>query len=265
MATPDTLPISSIWAARYLPATAASVLVWDHILTIEREVRYIWFNKGIRLRSQLLFAMNRYATTVMIIYMAYVFSGSNHVHLSDSRYDSRSSMWNISSFRFSCRTFIWFFASFSAIFVSISHFIIILRIYTLWDKRRKVAYILVGAFFTAISITTAFTVLTAHDLQPYMHFNALLHTCAVGGNYVPRALSVALGSTSLFDLFIVVMVTFNVLDRPRTFQVKVLHELQRDGFRMFLGLFLLRLADLLMSLLGNSSNFYVLLSYVSLS
>ncbi|KAF8976864.1 hypothetical protein BDQ17DRAFT_1267057, partial [Cyathus striatus] len=130
-------------------ATAASVLVWDHILTIEREVRYIWFNKGIRLRSQLLFAMNRYATTVMILYMAYV--------------------------------------------------IIILRIYTLWDKRRKVAYILVGAFFTAISITTAFT--------------------------------------SLFDLFIVVMVTFNVLDRPRTFQVKVLHELQRDGFRMFLGLF----------------------------
>ncbi|KAF8990933.1 hypothetical protein BDQ17DRAFT_1333156 [Cyathus striatus] len=102
-----------------------------------------------------------------------------------------------------------------------------------------------------ISVTVIFTVLTAHELQSFVYYSPLLHTCSIKDTYNMKTLAVALGSMSMFDLFIVVMVTFNVLDQLRRNHVKVLHVLQCDGFRMFMGLFILHLANLMMVLLGD--------------
>lgn len=76
MALPSDLPMPPLTASRlvflaeadhivrYLLYSALTAMVWDHILTFRREVKYIWRARWTV--SKALFIFNRYVTTVII-------------------------------------------------------------------------------------------------------------------------------------------------------------------------------------------------------
>lgn len=63
-----------------LPIVSGLVaLLWDHLLTLDEEIRVIWTCRG---RSgylaKLLFALNRYGSEIILLFIAY---GPNIIHL----------------------------------------------------------------------------------------------------------------------------------------------------------------------------------------
>ncbi|KAJ7101374.1 hypothetical protein B0H15DRAFT_815862 [Mycena belliarum] len=216
---------------------AATLLFFDHSITFVEELDFIWFNKAAGLGNRLGFLVNRYLTEAMVLYVSYMLSGDSK-GLTD---------------RVSCQIFLWLFAIASTVFVAVSHFIIMARLYTLWDRRPRIKWILMAAFSVAISISMTFSILSAHQVQPFLKYNLILHMCTFAKK--PWALPFMLGALTSFDLFIIVATVINALDRPHQKQADVMTALQRDGALMFT-------VNLMMAVFGNPSNCFVTLSFV---
>ncbi|KAJ7131557.1 hypothetical protein C8R43DRAFT_1133773 [Mycena crocata] len=257
-----TITQPSIFATRQrdlVAAIAAAMLLYDHILTWVEEVTCIWNNPAAGAGNRIGFMVNRYITEAMVIYVAYMLSGGSE-GLTD-------------------KDFIWLFAIASTVFVALSHFIIMARVYTLWDRRKMIKWILMGSFGVAISISMAFSILSAHEVQPFLEYNPVIHMCTFAKK--PWSLPFMLGALTVFDLFIIALTVWNALDRPHQKQADVMTALQRDGAMMFVGLFrkshcsksllycshefflpVLRVVSLMMAIFGDPSNCFVTLSFV---
>ncbi|TFK31183.1 hypothetical protein BDQ12DRAFT_672059 [Crucibulum laeve] len=68
---------------------------------------------------------------------------------------------------------------------------------------------------------------------------------------IPVSLPVAFGSVTLFELIILVMLVYNAIGSPRRTHLEILYTLQRDGFLIFLSLFVLRLINLIFAVFGH--------------
>ncbi|KAJ7751540.1 hypothetical protein DFH07DRAFT_826348 [Mycena maculata] len=234
---------ASIMATRYFSAVAVALVFCDHCLTSGDEIQFIWMNTKAGSGNRAGFLINRYVTEAMVAYVTYMLSG-----MAGGQTDRV------------CQIFIWLFAIASTVFVAVSHFLIISRLYTLWDRRKIIKWILLGSFGVTISIAMAFCILAAHQVQPFLVYNPLLHMCTF--TQKPWALPYMLGALTLFDGFIILMTIVNALDRPHHTQADVVTALVRDGALMFVGLFVLRFINLMMAIFGNPSNCFVTLSTV---
>ncbi|KAJ7508591.1 hypothetical protein B0H11DRAFT_2217873 [Mycena galericulata] len=201
---------ASIFATRYVSAVGVTALIYDHGLTCKDEVNLIWTNPAAGPLSRLGFLVNRYLTEATAIYVAYMLSGGSH-GLQNQSYPA--------------------FKSVNQVPV-----IVMSRVYVLWDRRRSIKWILMGAFGVAISITMIFAILAAHQVQAELEYDPDIHMCVFSKK--PPGLPVMLGAlhghieTGL-DLFIILMTIFNALDRPHEKQADVVTALQHDGARMF--------------------------------
>ncbi|KAJ7917184.1 hypothetical protein B0H13DRAFT_1995586 [Mycena leptocephala] len=233
------LPVASILATRYLSAAAIALLIYDHALSFDQEVTLIWLNTAAGAGNRIGFMINRYLTEAMVVYVSYMLSGN-----------SRGLTDNVRG----CRIFIWLFAIASTVFVAVSHFIIMARLYTLWDRRQEIKWVLMGSFGVTISISMSFSILAAHQVQPFLEYSLIIHMCTFAQK--PWALPFMLGTLTLFDLFIILMTVVNAFHRPYQKQADVVTALQRlvPPF--------LRFISLMMAIFGDPSNCFVTLSFV---
>ncbi|KAJ7149196.1 hypothetical protein C8R43DRAFT_1128565 [Mycena crocata] len=272
-------PVEEALGVKYFSAVAFVILVYDHLLSIDSERRTIWANENAHWHSRLTFFINRYSTEAVIGYVVYgkqrtleISDGHSWWLYPDSgdwdKFDSGHSGVSLrervpgslmSSYR-SCRRFIWLFGMASVVFGAISHFVIILRIYALWDRRKKVAQILITVFVVCISTTTILGIFCAIQLQSRVFYVESLRTCAFGTK--PVVLSVMLGVLSCFDLFIVVVTVCNALERPHLTNIEVVSALQIDGLKYFAAIFALRLADLIFSIYRSPAECFIAITLV---
>ncbi|KAJ7457992.1 hypothetical protein B0H11DRAFT_2319638 [Mycena galericulata] len=235
-----------VFAARYISAICVAAILYDHALTLRGEICHIWLNSAAGIGNRIGFLVNRYMSESIIIYVAYMDSGESrgitdqhNLELQCIRLDIHHRLHSIRSV------------------------IIVVRIYTLWDRRQQIKWILGIAFGVAISISFSFSVLSAQQIQSFVEYNTGIHMCVFLKK--PWALKFALAALTGFDLFIIIMTVINALDRPYQKQAEVMTSLQHDGARMFVCLFLLRLTSLIMSIVGDSKYFYVTLMSVFVS
>ncbi|KAJ6567331.1 hypothetical protein DFH09DRAFT_1034497 [Mycena vulgaris] len=256
---------ASIFATRYVPgkcskyfhafvntvplAVGTTALLYDHVLTIGDEVKLIWRNSAAGPMNRIGFTINRYITEAMAIYVAYSKCFCHTVNGVSSLSSAEC-----------CRDFIWVHSIAATVFIALSHFILMSRVYTLWDRRPLIKWILMGAFGVAISIAMVFAILAAHQVQSDLVYNPNIHMCEFSKK--PPALTVMLGAMTALDLFLIVMTIFNALDRPYQKQAEVMTALQHDGARMFAALFVLRLASLIMAIVGSPAYCFVTLTVV---
>ncbi|THU96984.1 hypothetical protein K435DRAFT_79281 [Dendrothele bispora CBS 962.96] len=241
--------IDSVLSARYLSAVALVSVVYDHFITFDQELKNIWGSNSSTGRGYLhkvTFVLNRYVASSVSAYTAFVLSGDGKGLLDDQ----------VSP----CRRFIWVFTMVATIFIGVTQFIIILRVYHLWDKRRSMTVILFLGFLISFSAATVLAVITVIKVQPVTHFFPFVNTC--GFLEIPKTLPYVLGSLLLFDLFLIVMAIFNALETPHDTHAEVFERLHRDGARLFLVLFILRLITLIMSVVGNPADTFAVLSVV---
>ncbi|KAJ3781596.1 hypothetical protein GGU11DRAFT_812308 [Lentinula aff. detonsa] len=222
--------VESLYRLRYLSGVALIVMVYDHLLTLDDEFSTIWANTNREYLQKLMFVVNRYYTEAMVIYVVYVSSGL--ASLDDAV----------------CRRFIWVFALTSTIFTATTHFFITLRLYHSWDKRKRMAIILLIAFTAFISAAAVLAVISAVQVQSVIYFISLLRACVIPD--IPTTLPYMMGTLFGFDLFIILLALFNAFERPHKTHADVLDALHRDGARLFLAVFLMRLFCLIISIIG---------------
>jgi len=233
-----------VFAERYISGISVTALLFDHILTLGREIDLIWFNPAAGVGNRIGFIVNRYVTEAVAIYVAYLNSGLGRDITTKN-----------------CQASVWLFSMASSVFIGISHFLIIMRVYTLWDRRQIIKRILTVAFGIEICMALAFSALAARQTvhETLYEYNAFIVMCAFSKK--PWALKFTLGVITLFDFFIIIMTVLNALDRPHRKQADVVTSLQHDGARMFSCLFLLRLTSFLVCVIGNQTIFLIPLMF----
>ncbi|KAJ6620564.1 hypothetical protein B0H10DRAFT_1945878 [Mycena sp. CBHHK59/15] len=190
---------ASVFATRYMSAVGIAALVYDHTLTFADEVRLIWLNSAAEPVNRCGFMLNRYVTEAIAVYVAYskplpVLGGiTRNLREQECVYKHYCGFYAHTK-RNSCIIFVWIHTIAATVFTANSHFIIAARVYTLWDRRKLIKWILMGTFGIAISISMAFSILAAHQK--------------------PAALPFMLGALTAFDLFMIVLTVFNALDHP---------------------------------------------------
>ncbi|KAJ7859260.1 hypothetical protein B0H13DRAFT_2356147 [Mycena leptocephala] len=226
---------ASVLANRYISVAGVAALLYDHILTFEDEVHLVWFNSASSIGYRLGFIINLYVTEALAIYVVYGNGGSysaeesHYVALSDLHLD----------FVHGC----------DGLYLELA------LLYSLWDRRRVIKWILGVASGTALSISLAFIVVVASEIQ--VSAGAM---CALLKK--PWALPFALGALTSLDLFVITMTVLNALDRPYKRQADVMITLQRDGAVMFVFLFLLRVINFVLSIAGDAMYCFVTVTLV---
>ncbi|KAJ3729511.1 hypothetical protein C8R42DRAFT_652186 [Lentinula raphanica] len=239
-----TADIQSLYRLRYLSGVALAVIVYDHLLTLDEEFSTIWASKSRDYLQKLMFVANRYYTEAMVMYVVYVSSGSANL-------DNE-----VSPIARVCRQFIWVFALTSTLFTAITHFFITLRLYHSWDKRKRMAVILVAAFVAFISAAAALAIMSAFQVQSVIYYVPFLKVCRIPD--IPGTFPYMMGTLLGFDLFIILLALFNAFERPHKTHADVLDALHRDGARLFL--VIMRLVCLVMSIVAMPADCFGILN-----
>ncbi|KAJ7780784.1 hypothetical protein DFH07DRAFT_793369 [Mycena maculata] len=221
---------------KYFSAVGLVAMVYDHVLTAHVEMQVVWLNKKVSLLSKLAFGVNRYMTEGVIAYTVYVLSGAAQ-GLDNAR-------------------FLWVFGGSAIVVGAISQAIIVLRIYDLWDQRKRVANALIYVFVVCIGATVMIGFVTEVQLKP--GFSEILGICVI--NVKPKILPVLFGVQSFFDVLIISFAVYNALESPRRSHIELISSLQRDGLTFLLVLFALRTAYLVSSIVGNAGQCFVIVS-----
>jgi len=229
-------------ATRYLSAAGLSVLIWDHCLTLEREKQLIWRSHSSFVKW--LFLATRYSVPIVLSIEAYTMSGINPSTLSETF----------------CQ--IWFAISFvlGATTLLVVNFLVMLKLWKLWDGKRVVLIFSILAFAVTGTGTVIIIALLTHETISSINFSMDLRVCA--GTNTPRLLKVLWALNCSFDLFVLLMVLWNALSRPREERTLLANVLYRDGILFFLSIsamgwmnfFVATVAPPSLSLLGVFSN-----------
>ncbi|KAJ7816771.1 hypothetical protein B0H14DRAFT_2844117 [Mycena olivaceomarginata] len=225
--------VNTLLFLRYLTAFGLASIVYDHCLTLGMEPKFIWMNPKTGLASKAGFALNRYLTEGIIAYMVYIFSGT-YTALNDET---------------SCGRFLWIFGFSAIIFGAVTHSIIVLRIYALWDQRTNVAKALMATFLVCIVATIVTGVFCELRLQSLFKFSEFFTTCLLSS--MPRLVSATFTVQSFFDVLILVIALYNALERPHRTNDEVITSLANNGFKFLLAIFCLRSLYLVSSLVGD--------------
>ncbi|KAJ7358048.1 hypothetical protein DFH08DRAFT_1042825 [Mycena albidolilacea] len=244
-----------VFADRYISAISMVVLLYDHSLILAQEVKLIWFNSAAGAGNRIAFVVNRYVAEAVAVYVAYLNSGLGR-GITTEVPPRPSLILNVNPKPFIYRT-LWIFSMTSSIVFAMSHFVIIVRVYTGWDKRPSIKIILLVGFGIATCVAAVFSALAASEAahQSLYGYNPSIDMCAFSKK--PWALKFAQGAMTVFDFFIIIMTVLNALDRPYVTQADVVTSMQNDGARMFVCLFFLRLASFLVSVIGDETFFFI--------
>ncbi|KAJ7145244.1 hypothetical protein C8R46DRAFT_1232209 [Mycena filopes] len=129
------------------------------------------------------------------------------------------------------------------VFGTVTHSIIILRTYAIWDERNNISRVLLATFVVCIAATTAFGILSELQLQPRFKFSPIFSTCLL--DKIPEPV------ISAFDVLIILISVYNALDRPHKTHSDVIESLQTDGLKFLFALFVLRTGYLVSSIVSN--------------
>ncbi|KAF9019717.1 hypothetical protein BDP27DRAFT_1354894, partial [Rhodocollybia butyracea] len=232
--------LDSLTRAKYFSGVALVSIFYDHLLTLHSEISTIWANPNRDYFPKLTYVMNRYYTEAIVIYVAYVLSGT--ASLNDSE----------------CRRFIWVFALTATVFIGTTQFFILFRVYHSWDKRKHLVIILLAGFTAFITASTTLAIITVADAQDHVQYNPALRTCIIFE--LPSILPYMLGSLLGFHLFLILLALYNAFERPHRTHADIIDSLHSDGARLFI--VLLRLLTVIMSVVGSPADCFGVLNIV---
>jgi len=226
--------LNALYAYRYLSAVALVTVFWDHLLTLDVEVSGIWNNPTEHIVLKIVFVLFRYGSDIALAYSAYLTTGAG-----------------VGLTQHECSNWPWLFSIPCIVFVSSSQFVVTLRINSLWDGRKSVAYGLASGAAVAIVILSTMVVLMCRQLVEKVAFiGEPLNMCLFTGkgSFTPWVM----GLMAFYDFLILLLMVLDVLDRPRQHNSQVITHLRLVGARSIAGLFVFRLASTLLVALGDT-------------
>ncbi|TFK49992.1 hypothetical protein OE88DRAFT_1681978 [Heliocybe sulcata] len=221
--------LRNVQAIRFLSAAGLVILLWDHLLTFDDEVEYIWNARWAA--PKILFLIVRYIVPVGLIINSYQLSGLVPHHLSDTV----------------CKVWLAVAIYMGMVSIAVGNFLVLLRLWILWDRKRKLVYSTLLIFvLTQIASIATMTTVVVHFI-PVLYFDKDLNMCSVSaksnvmGLWLPGI---------IFEVMVFITVCWNAIDRPMSVNNPLGQALVRDGFGYFITLTLLRVFNLVLAIVA---------------
>ncbi|KAJ6453971.1 hypothetical protein C8R45DRAFT_1038552 [Mycena sanguinolenta] len=239
-------------------AAFQNILLYDHLLTLDDEVEYIW--TAPRTLAKTLFMILRYMVPVFLTAETITRSGLAVIPMSNLvSWQFRHSAFSL-SFR-SCRAWNGFALYAGWLTMVISNFLVLLRIWTTLPRNHcLIAWSL--AFFIVMQLMS-FAV-TTWVISTALHtfaFDSTFGLCVFSSKQKVFALW---APGLLFELTVFLTVCWNMLQRPRTFRLdtdaRMARLLFRDGVTYFL--VFLRIANTVVAIVAPVSAVLVVVFFI---
>ncbi|TFY67382.1 hypothetical protein EVJ58_g1652 [Rhodofomes roseus] len=230
--------LQALEVSKYLAGVGVTLVLYDHLLNLPREIQYVWQEPPLFLAICVL--ADVYLREAGLIYFAVVLSGiapmDRNVKVGhDFIKIALTSLMGALGDR--CASFTIFAVVYGLFSNASVHSYILFRLYRIWDDRKFVKYVLGVAFFicmagTIVSDGYVLKQLTA-EVQ-YVHFDSVYPaaTCVF-----PKKSWYLIGSWAgmvAFDLFALSMVLLSSLMTPRRPNTAIVGVLYKQGFYTFL-------------------------------
>ncbi|KZT64510.1 hypothetical protein DAEQUDRAFT_732516, partial [Daedalea quercina L-15889] len=229
--------LRSLEATKYLSGVGITLVLYDHLLNLPKEIQYVWQEPPVFLAACVLFDI--YLREAGLMYIAVVLGGASPMD------------------RQRCASFTIFAVVYGLFSNASVHSYILFRLYRIWDDRRFIKYVLGTAFvicMTATIVSDGYVLkqLTAEVEYVVVSAKYSIATCVFP--YKTWYLVGSWGGMVAFDLVALAMVTLSSLMTPRRPNTAIIGILYKQGFYTFLAFLLLRLSRLLATISGSSAD-----------
>ncbi|KAH7913691.1 hypothetical protein BJ138DRAFT_1145521 [Hygrophoropsis aurantiaca] len=230
-----------IWL-RYLILAGTTVLLWDALLTIQLEMRYIW--RKAPWGVQLAFGINRYGMGILL---------ANMLLTSVPRQSLDTPI---------CRGSLFVVALLCCAVDTMGNVLIIYRVFLLWDRSPRIMKrMLIGAAVT-FACTALFAIIICVQQFKSLEWEAApLMSCVLTK---PNRFYTGMWTTqALFEVYAACLILGNTLNIPRTSDWQIWNMLYNDGIIIVIIAFLLRIINIVISSLQNALYTLVGISFIS--
>ncbi|KAI0047180.1 hypothetical protein FA95DRAFT_1606276 [Auriscalpium vulgare] len=235
---------NAIMAQRYMSAIGVAILLYDHACTFTLELELIWCWPTNPTR--ILFVVVRYGIAMAHILVGYALSG-----LAGPTSDT---LFVISGLPTNCKFWIILISMMAFFGVLLSDFVLLVRVYALWDHRKTVLRTLTAGYIVMALCTVALTVPSVIDLARHAMFEGhVFHMCLITRR--PKLWAAIWISQVAYYIFVLVLTLVNIAERPRRINVPLITDLRKDGLIFFVGMIVLRLASVVLGVLPNQALF----------
>ncbi|KAJ7085857.1 hypothetical protein C8R43DRAFT_1142481 [Mycena crocata] len=220
--------VEEIMITRYVNAAAFVILLYDHLLTLGTEIKLIWPAK--LTSAKVLFLFIRYMVPCAITVYTVQLSGLSHIVLSNTAFMGWAT-------------------------VAISNFLILLRLWVIWDRDRKLMIYTLMCFIIAQIAGLVAASLLVWQMNPLLYWNRTLGMCGFHDHVPPVAILWVPGTT--FEIILCGVTWWNALNQPRSSNAPLAAAIYRDGFLYFLLLLGLRIANTALAFAAPSGLIFV--------
>ncbi|KAL5639292.1 hypothetical protein ACGC1H_006711 [Rhizoctonia solani] len=219
------------------------LLLYDHLLTLQDEIRLIWPGPWSLVKT--LFLINRYSVPIFLTINSWEMSGFTGP-------DSTTV----------CRRWVPIEGYAEVTSLGISNLLLLLRVHALYGRSRRVlVFLAILYILTYISIITTATMALLHMI-PQLTYSPLAGICSVPEK--PVALQAVWAAPLGFEILIFAMTLYKCLEHAKTqqLQVPLLRTLYRDGFLYFLVGRFMRILNLALWIVAPVSLIYLGLYFI---
>jgi len=228
-------------ATRYFTLTGCVILLWDHLLTFEDEIKYIW-KRPVEL-SKAVFLFNRYFVEGVMCLNVYVLLDL-HGPLSQEI----------------CHTYILFVGCTSIVAMTIANSTVTFHIQSIWEKQKGVTYALFVGFCITYGVTIVCAGLAINDFQSHIVWVPVINSCIIPHKPMPL-IGVWAGMVT-FDIFVLVMLFANAVNRPYRKNSEIIESLRRDGIKYLTVLLSMRSVNLILTIFSTSGEILVIVFFL---
>ncbi|KAJ7495966.1 hypothetical protein B0H11DRAFT_2001321 [Mycena galericulata] len=228
---------NEIQITRYVNAAAFVVLLYDHLLSLGSEIKLIWPAKATS--AKVLFLFIRYMVPCAITIYTVQLTGLSHITLSD----------NFCRWWMSCAAF----AGWAT--VATSNFLILLRLWVIWDRDRKLMFYTGLCFIIAQTAGLVCASVLVWQMRPQLVWNSDFRMCSFIKKPPPVAILWAPGTA--FEIILCGTTWWHALNQPRSSNVALAAAIYRDGFVYFLFLLCLRITNTALAFAAPKGLFFV--------
>ncbi|KAJ7445614.1 hypothetical protein FB451DRAFT_793294 [Mycena latifolia] len=237
--------LQNVATTRYVSVAGFVVLLYDHALTLDDEVKYVWSAPSTV--AKILFLILRYMVPLFLLAQTITRSGLPVIPISD----------NV------CKGWTGFAAYAGWFSIGISNFLVLLRIWAMLPRGHRLIAWSIVFFVVMQAINFAVTTWVVVKMSEVLVFEPLVGLCT----FTRKPNVVGLWVVGLFfEIVVFLTVCWNALDRPRALgpdsDAAVTRMLLRDGFVYFAILFTLRVANTVIAIVSPISSLFVIVFFI---
>jgi len=215
--------------SRYIAVAGLVFILYDHILSFSDEVELVW--KASWTFPKAIFLLLRYAVPCALIVHNYQLIGLNTVM-------------NPNTF---CQVWFNIVVCLGMVTIAIGNFLVLLRLWLIRDRNQKFIFSTLMLFVIAHVATITCVVIVLINVNPGFMFDPSLSMCVMMRRSI---LGLLYAPAVIFDGIALVVTFWNAFGRPRSQEMGLVQCLCEDGFVFVLLLFLMRLVNFFMTLVG---------------